>query len=382
MKNIFYWSPHIDQVATVRAVINSAYSVACYSNQKYKPYLINVAGEWDQYQNELLKKKIEIVNLTNSKILKNKVFKGFFRSRMIYFYIFLIAFLPLLRLLKKNQPNYFIAHLITPLPLLINYFFKIKTKFILRISGLPKLKSLRLLIWKITLKKVCIITCPTLGTKNYIEKLNLIEQKKIFLLYDPVISPKLIQEKKNIRLNQFDHDNYFLAIGRLTKQKNFIFLVNVFKEFNKNKNYKLIIIGEGEERSKIEKVIKSNNLNESVFLIGYKNNVFNYFKRSKCFILSSLWEDPGFVIIEAGYMNIPIISSNCKNGPSEFLDNGNGGILFNSNDKKSLLDSFFKFESLKYNQINKFKINSKKSSRNFSIFKHYNDLSLILKKYD
>ena len=50
--------------------------------------------------------------------------------------------------------------------------------------------------------------------------------------------------------------------------------------------------------------------------------------------------------------------------------------------KKSLLDSFFKFESLKYNQINKFKINSKKSSRNFSIFKHYNDLSLILKKYD
>ena len=377
---IFYWSPHIDQVATVRAVINSAHSLCLYSKKKYTPHIINVAGEWDQYLSELNKKNIKIIDLTNSKIIKNKNVKGFLRSRIIYFYIFFVAFFPLLRLLKNNRPDYFIAHLITPLPLLINYLFNIKTKFILRISGLPKLKNLRLFIWKITLKKVDLITCPTLGTRNYIKEKKLISQEKIFLLYDPVISPKLIQEKKKIPLNNFDFDNYFLSIGRLTKQKNFTFLVNVFKEFNKNKNHTLIIIGEGEERDKIEKIIKDNNLYESVFLIGYKNNVLNYFKRSKCFILSSLWEDPGFVLIEAGYMNVPIISSDCKNGPIEFLNNGNGGILFNSNNEKSLLDSFNKFESLEYDQINKFRINSKKSSRNFSIFKHYKELSLILKK--
>ena len=45
-------------------------------------------------------------------------------------------------------------------------------------------------------------------------------------------------------------------------------------------------------------------------------------------------------------MNIPIISSNCKNGPSEFLDNGNGGILFNSNDKKVYLIVFLNLKVL------------------------------------
>ena len=379
---VFYWSPHIDQVATVRAVINSAHSLCLYSKKKYIPYIINVAGEWDQYLSELHGKNIRVIYLTNSKIIKNKNIKGFLRSRIMYFYIFLIAFFPLLKLFKNNKPDYFIAHLITPLPLLINYIFNIKTRFILRISGLPKLKNLRLFIWKITLKKVDLITCPTLGTKNHIKEKGLIGHEKIFLLYDPVISPKLIQEKKKIPLNNFKLDNYFLSIGRLTKQKNFIFLVNAFKKFNKNKNYKLIIIGEGEERDTIQKIIKDNNLDDSVFLIGYKKNVFNYFIRSKCFILSSLWEDPGFVLIEAGYMNIPIISSDCKNGPTEFLDNGNGGILYKSNNEKSLLDSFSKFESLEFDQINKFRINSKKSSRNFSIFKHYNDLSQILKKYE
>ena len=57
MKNIFYWSPHIDRVATVRAVINSAHSLVSYSKRKYIPYLINVACEWDQYEDELSKKK-------------------------------------------------------------------------------------------------------------------------------------------------------------------------------------------------------------------------------------------------------------------------------------------------------------------------------------
>ena len=196
MKNIFYWSPHIDHVATVRAVINSAYSLVRYSKQKYIPYLINVAGEWDQYQDELSKKQINIINLNNLKILKKKVFKGFLKSRIIYFYIFIISFLPLLRLLKDKKTDYFIAHLITPLPLIVNFFFKNHTKLILRISGLPKLQNLRLLIWKITLKKIHLITCPTKNTLEYMKSLNLVDSSKIKLLYDPVLNIKEINKKK------------------------------------------------------------------------------------------------------------------------------------------------------------------------------------------
>ena len=81
-------------------------------------------------------------------------------------------------------------------------------------------------------------------------------------------------------------------------------------------------------------------LKDKIILIGYKDNVFEYFEKSKCFILSSLWEDPGFVLVESAYMNTPIISSDCNNGPKEILGDGSNGILFKSNDKTSLLDAF------------------------------------------
>ena len=66
-------------------------------------------------------------------------------------------------------------------------------------------------------------------------------------------------------------------------------------------------------------------------------------RKCKAFILSSLWEDPGFVLIEAAYMNTTIISSNCPNGPVEILENGKGGYLFENNNKESFLNVFNKY---------------------------------------
>ena len=62
--------------------------------------------------------------------------------------------------------------------------------------------------------------------------------------------------------------------------------------------------------------------------MGFSENIFSYMKKADAFILSSLWEDPGFVLIEAAFCNLFIISSDCKNGPKEILLNGKGGILF------------------------------------------------------
>ena len=54
-------------------------------------------------------------------------------------------------------------------------------------------------------------------------------------------------------------------------------------------------------------------------------------KNSKCFILPSLWEEVGFVMVEASFCNNFIISSDCKNGPEEFLENGSAGLIFKNN---------------------------------------------------
>ena len=82
---------------------------------------------------------------------------------------------------------------------------------------------------------------------------------------------------------------------------------------------------------------KIKKMHDKVFLLGHVNNVYEYIKKSDVFVLSSLWEDPGFVLIEAGLGNLFIISSDCPNGPKEILENGMNGILFKSNSKMHLL---------------------------------------------
>ena len=93
-------------------------------------------------------------------------------------------------------------------------------------------------------------------------------------------------------------------------------------------------------------------------------------RNQKYTISTSLWEDPGFVIIEASLCNLFVISSNCKNGPSEFLDNGKGGILFENNKINDLKDSLEKFCLL--DDKKKIILISKKNSRKYTLFSHFN----------
>ncbi len=378
--HIYYWSPFVSKVATVNAVLGSATTLRLYSKDRLVPHIINVAGEWNGYENYLKKKNIKIIKLTKLNVIDNLNFTGFFKSRVIYFFLFLVSFIPLLKLLKKNPPEYFIMHLITPLPLFLNFCFNFKTNFILRISGLPRLSILRKFFWRLTLRKVHHITCPTKATMELIKKYKLSDAEKISVLYDPIISNKFIMNKKKEKFDErsIENKNYYLAIGRLTKQKNFKFLIEVFSEFLKTNDSKLIIIGEGEEKDSLQKFIKKKNLKNRVVLIGFKNNVFKYLEKSKCFILSSLWEDPGFVLVESAYMNTPIISSDCENGPKEILGFGKNGILFKSNNKASLLDALLRFEKMDKKEINQKLINCKKDIKVFTYFYHFKSLEKIL----
>ena len=288
--------------------------------------------------------------------------------------------MPLYKLLKEDKPDYIIAHLITSLPIFLFKIFKFETKLILRISGYPKLNFIRKFFWKLCSKNIHLITCPSIELKNQLRKLDIFESKRVVVLYDSVINIKEVNKKKNDPLsNEIAKNNYLLAIGRLTKQKNFDLLITAFYEFNKlNDNYKLLIIGEGEEKKKIISRINQLKLDNKIILLGFKKNVYKYLKNSKAFILSSLWEEMGFVIIEAASCNTLIISSNCPNGPSEFLNYGEAGYLFNNNSVNDLVQNLIKFDrEEKNNKYNKILL-AKKNVKKFTIFNHYKELKKIL----
>ena len=373
MKKIIYWSPYLGHIGTKKSTLNSAKGLSFYGKDTFDVRLINALGEWNDVN--------EIKTLSFFKNLYNKLPQGgFIKSRISYLIIFLLSILPLYKLLRKDKPDYIIAHLITSLPIFLFKIFKFETKLILRISGYPKLNLIRKFFWKFCSKNIHLITCPSIELKNKLRKLNIFENKKIVVLYDSVINIREVNDQKNDLLSgEIRKSNYLLAIGRLTKQKNFDLLINAFYRFHKiNNNYKLLIIGEGEEKKKIISRINQLKLEHKIILLGFKQNVYKYLKNSKAFILSSLWEEMGFVIIEAASCNTLIISSNCPNGPSEFLNNGEAGYLFNNNSVNDLVQNLIKFDrdekSIKYNKI----LLAKKNVKKFTIFNHYKELKKIL----
>ena len=102
-------------------------------------------------------------------------------------------------------------------------------------------------------------------------------------------------------------------------------------------------------------------------------------RNSEIFILSSLWEEVGFAMVEAAICNSYIISSDCPNGPKEFLNNGKNGILFKSNSKNSLLNSLINYSNLDREKIFADKVILKKKTSNFTMFKHYLTFNKLLK---
>ena len=379
-KKVIYWSPCLNPVGTIKSTINSAVSLSKYSKD-YEVAIINACGEWDKYLDYFKENHVKIINFKYS-FFKYLPKHGYVQSRFSYVIIFLLCFFPLIKLIKSSKPDFFIAHLITSLPLMVMNLFKTDTKFILRISGMPRLNLIRKSFWKVVSTKLYMVTSPSIELMNKLISINLFDQNKITFLPDAIIDIKQFISKKNSEINnfkKFDQKKLIFAAGRLTKQKNFSYLIDEFSIFLKhNDQFILIILGDGEERNRLEKKIIKKKLQKNIYLTGYVENVFKYFKNGEAFILSSLWEEVGFVMVEAALTNLFIISSNCPNGPTEFLSDGKHGILFESNKKGELSNSLIKYANLKGVKKHKFEI--KKNTKQYTKYRHFQKLNDILKK--
>lgn len=163
-------------------------------------------------------------------------------------------------------------------------------------------------------------------------------QKKGVVLQNPVDATRIpapyICERRKV----------FSAVGRLEPQKNFQMLIRAFAEFHKSeKEYKLIIYGEGKERTSLEKLIKQLNIEDSVFLPGRNKDVLNAINDSAAFILSSDYEGMPNALIEAMCMGMPVISTDCPSGgPRELIHNGENGLIIEVNNKDSMQKAMHK----------------------------------------
>ena len=162
------------------------------------------------------------------------------------------------------------------------------------------------------------------GSANSLNKF-LFNKSLVRYIYNPYLTKEKIKltKKKN-----YYKKNIILTVGRLCKQKNFKDLILAFKIFQKQyDNYQLHIIGDGYEKQKLFNLIKVSKLEKKVFLRGWKKKIENDYQKADLFVLPSIYEGLGNVLIDAINHSVPCIATNCKSGPKEILDNGKGGYI-------------------------------------------------------
>jgi glycosyltransferase involved in cell wall biosynthesis len=127
-----------------------------------------------------------------------------------------------------------------------------------------------------------------------------------------------------------------LAVGRLTRQKGFDTLIRAFAEVRRRRDARLLILGEGPERGRLDTLVADLSLARDVQLAGWVDNVYAYLARADAFVLSSRWEGLPTVLIEALFCGVPVVATDCPSGPREILDNGRLGRLVPVGDATAL----------------------------------------------
>ena len=377
--NILIWSPFLQKVGTTTNVLNIINSINKYSKKNsFEIDLLDVFGEWENYEFERI--KVNKISLLNYGFLKKIKKNGFIRSRLVTILIITLSIIPLAKQLKKKNYNFFFIHLITSLPIILTGFVKKETKLILHIAGFPKLTLMRSLFWKYFQNRIYKIICPSNETKDMFVEKKIFDENKLSVIKDPHINVKEIIKKKSILLDKnLNLSKNIVAIGRLTKQKNYIFLLEAFKNILNIKNdIHLTIIGEGEDRNLIEKKIKDLEIDKNVTLEGYQKNIYTYLNDPLCYFSASLWEGPDLAMLDAAFLNVPIICSDCKSGRKEFIKDNKRGYIFKTNNMNSLISAFELFFRDNDLTIKKKLLEAKKEVKNFTRFRYYLNLKKIL----
>lgn len=165
-------------------------------------------------------------------------------------------------------------------------------------------------------------------------------QNKVEVIYNIGVDEYLKSKVQALKLDT--QRPVVLACGRLVSQKGYPYLIEAFAQIVKDRPASLLILGEGEQRQAIEKLIEVHNLKHHVQLLGFHSNPYAYMASSDLFVLSSEYEGFGNVIVEAMACGTPVISTDCPHGPNEIIQQGHNGILVPVKDPDALAKAILK----------------------------------------
>jgi len=191
---------------------------------------------------------------------------------------------------------------------------------------------------KIAYKKANLIACGEMVKKNLIDIYG-INEKRVTVIHNSVepFTDKIVADK--LLLDLRNQGNILVAnIGRLSKQKGMEYFIQSYPYVkNRNNHVKFIIVGDGEDRKKLESMVKENNDENNFYFLGYRNDIRNVMSQVDFIVLSSLWEGLPLTPIEAFSVKKTVIGT-AVDGTVEIIEDSDNGYLIEPGNSKRIAE--------------------------------------------
>lgn len=263
-----------------------------------------------------------------------------------------MAALPkLVRYLKAHQPRALYATIMNAnvLAALAARLAGIRTPVIIRESNAPvsspKTTISRWVTYKVAPFAYRLsdgIIAVSEGVAQQLSDMDQALRNKVKVVPTPVISEELLtQAEEPLYHPWFVHRDkpVVLSAGRLEGHKGFGVLLRAFKRMREGVDARLVVLGDGSRRHDLLLEVERLGLGKDVAFLGFKRNPFSFMKRADLFVLASEYEGLPNVIVQAMALGAPIVSTDCKTGPSEILCNGRYGRLVPVGDEEALANA-------------------------------------------
>lgn len=265
----------------------------------------------------------------------------------------------IIKILKREKPDFVFSSLtnISLLLIIASTLFP-KIKVIARQCFTPGTESLITeSIITFFFRFAHINIAQTEEMKELMIKKYYLPKKKVICINNPIDEEDIRNKIQNVSPSTGVSYRY-VAVGRVARQKDYLTMLKAFKIVNQQfPDSTLTIIGsknrEEDYYNTIIKYIQENNLTNNIFFIEYTNNPFEIIQQSDCFVLSSITEGLPNVLLEAMFLNIPVVATRCIPFIQQQIIEGVNGYTVNIEDHTMLAQSMIKGVSLKGTISNK-----------------------------
>ncbi len=181
------------------------------------------------------------------------------------------------------------------------------------------------------------IVVPSNGMYKAISALKPNKKDKLIIIPNTIDVTNVIALSQQRTDFQFDF-KFICAMGRLSYDKNFELLINAYHNSNIRKHYKLVIIGDGKLRNRLETLVSDLGIKPDVFFPGFMSNPYPIVKQAQLLVNSSRNESFCNVILEGLALSLPVIATDCDYGPADMIKNNVNGFLVKTDNVPALIN--------------------------------------------